>query len=148
MSEQEIFQRESRPFKLNGTDYVYKFLPAIHFTGVFRQGIEIYLSMQRVGVDTVVTDIKSISDNIKSLCEDRVYDILRDVLQYQNSTTMAINKLKYETPPLEIIAFLDLVLTDSELVRGMEDLVKTVGKLTEGMNGAALLQTPNSTPSS
>jgi hypothetical protein len=144
------FERERQPFKMLGKEYYFEFIPSIHFQEVMRQALEVLVDFDMLGGDVSIkpdADYSKLFSKVRVILEEKIYQILFDVLLYQNDERVEMESLKHKTSPLEIAEFLALVLSDDEIVRAMGVVASGLGKLVEKLTKTQSL-TPNSTPSS
>jgi hypothetical protein len=164
-TQNSAFERHRRPFKMLGKEFYFQFIPSIHFQEALRQVLEILMTMDFVGNDTVFknpngtphasttnTDAQTIPPlgeyapilgKLRTILEEKIYQILFDVLLYQNDERIEMETLKYKTSPLEIAEFLHLILSDDEIIRAVGVITSGLGKLIE-----KLTQIPSATPNS
>jgi len=151
------FKNERQEFELLGKTYQYDFIPAIHFQSVLTQALLIWIGIEVVGNEarikpddenksTATPNLQRVLDAIRQLLEVRIFEILKDVLYYQNGEKMDIETLRYRVRPKEIAAFSVIVVNDPELFEAMGEMNNGLGKTgTKILSG---FSTPSSTPSS
>ncbi len=149
------FERARKAFRLLGKEFYFQFIPSIHFQDLLRQIIELLLLVDR---DALTTNAESDSTGgalqlsvltqLRTLLEEKAYQILHDVLLYQNDERVDFESLKYRTSPLEIAEFVALLISDDEVLQALEVVTSGLGKLLAKINGVPLSATTNSTPSS
>jgi hypothetical protein len=154
MSESNVFQREKKPFQMLGREFSYEFLPSIHLQEVMVGITNLITSLDfELGDDENVTaSLKD--DNLlprameiaKDLLSSRVYQVISDVLQHQNSEIVNVSTLKTATSPLEIAKFLDLLISDPEVHEAIATLGKSLSGLMMKLTNRSA--TEKSTPSS
>jgi hypothetical protein len=139
---------ERKTFKMLGKEFVFEFIPGVHFTWVMSIALQLSIGIFRVGTEVQVKpeatgDVASL---IREALESRQYEILQDVLKWQNNHIESMEALKYKTRPTEIAAFLVLLLDDKEVKDAVEVLMQGMGESVT--NILTPLVMPNSTPSS
>lgn len=148
------FERTRRAFQLFGREYYFEFIPSIHFQDTLRQVLELLAALDFSGLENSAAETETrlplpVTDRVfpplRRLLEEKTYDILFDVLLYQNNERVELTKLKYQTSPLEIAAFLNLLLTDAETIEAVGVLADGLGKLIRALT-ASPWATANSTP--
>jgi hypothetical protein len=143
-----VFEKTDQPFQVMGQSFTYRFIPSIHFQSLMSQATEAALSLRLLGEDAFAQggELGKILDIVRNLLQGKVYEILRDVLQYQNQHRADLPTLQNTTSPLEIAQFINLLLTDEEVHQAIEVILQGVGKLVDKMNHLTLSPTANSTP--
>ena len=141
------FERPKRLFKMLGKEFELHFIPSIHFQEVLRHVLEVLTVIEpgaTLGEKMPLNEAWLTAS--RRLLEEKVYDILADVLQYQNNERIAIDILKHQTSPLEIASFIQLLLSDDEVVTALGLVADGLGKLTKTLLAAPFLN-PNQGPS-
>ncbi len=146
-----VFQRDKIPFRMLGKEYRYEFIPSIHFQEVLTGVGNLLMTLTfDDGEVTGVNDaalLPQVLHVTRNILNDRLYQIIADVLENQNGERVNTADLKLKTRPLEITEFLKLLIDDPEL----EEAITTLGKSLAGLMTrlqAAPSGTLNSTPSS
>jgi hypothetical protein len=146
------FNPPKRLFKMLNKEFEFRFIPSIHFQEILRHVLEVLTIVEpgaSLGEKPALNE--AWLNTSKRLLEEKVYDILADVLQYQNGEKIALDILKHQTSPLEIASFVQLLLIDEEVVAALGLVADGLGKLTQALLAAPFLApspTTSSTPSS
>lgn len=134
------FERNRREFRLLGREFYFQFIPSIHFQEAFRQVLEVLATMDYTSMNLEESERTSLYERLfrplRRLLEEQIYEILFDVLVYQNDERIDIDTLKRQTSPLEIAGFLHLILTDAEIIQALEVTVESLGKLLTTLTNA------------
>ncbi len=145
----QAFVREPKLFKLLGKEFKFLFIPSIHFQEILKNVVEVLLSLEQAGEEVSVKPDavqNGLIGKLQYLLEDKIYQILQDVLFHQNDERVDMQALKYKTSPTEIAEFLDMLIGDDEVIRALEVVTGGMGKLLAKINKTPL-PTPNSLPS-
>jgi hypothetical protein len=154
MSETNVFQRDKKPFRMMGREFSYEFLPSIHLQEVM-VGITNMITSLDFSLEDDTNVTASLKDEellprameiAKDLLSSRVYQVVSDVLQYQNSEIVSVSALKTGTSPLEIAQFMDLLISDPEVHEAIATLGKSLSGLMMKLTNRSA--TEKSTPSS
>lgn len=133
----DVFNRERQPFKIGGKEFYYEFIPSYHFQVVLSEVLAVFCEFDMVGTEIVPKkniNMPKLLEQVGGLLRHKVYEILFDVLMYQNDCTeYSIDRLKKQTRPMEIADFLAIVVADDEILRAMTKVANGLGKLITGM---------------
>jgi hypothetical protein len=146
-SAESAFERSRRVFRLLEREFYLQFIPSIHFQEALRQVLEMLTTSEFTGESGNPAGNGHLFRPLRRLLEEKIYEILFDVLLYQNGERVDIDTLKRKTSPLEIAEFLDLILTDAEIIRALEVVAGSLGKLLTALTDVPF-PIANSTPSS
>jgi hypothetical protein len=148
VSDSNVFQREKQPFRMLGQEFQYEFLPSIHFQEIL-SGVGQMLTMLSFEDETPTLKsdllLPQAMDVARGVLEGRLYQVIADVLQYQNGHKVSVTDLKTGTRPLEIAQFLELLINDPEIHEAFAALGKSLTGLMTRLTG--LSPTEKSTPS-
>jgi hypothetical protein len=131
------FERTRRLFKMLGKEFHFQFIPSIHFQEILRHVLELLTAVDgTTSAETLLSHpekAQRLLGPMRRILEEKVYDILFDILLHQNGERIALDVLKHQTSPLEIASFVHLLLTDEEVVRALGVVADGLGKLMEGL---------------
>lgn len=162
MTYTNAFGRERQPFYMLGREFYFQFIPSIHFQEIMRHVLEMLLSLNMIETTLPTMESENLHPNpadkgvsqympllakMRILLEEKVYQILFDILLYQNNERIELDILKHKTSPMEIAQFLTLLLGDDEIVKALEVVISGLGKIIDTLTHAPLA-TPNFTHSS
>lgn len=160
------FNPDKKTFKVMGQEFEFQFIPSIHFQFVLGLAVKIYMKINVIGGEAIL-ELSKIDDQkekkkaeaslvnemtddfqtvILEALEGRQYEILRDVLKYQNGAELSIETLKYQTRPSEIAKFMMMLVNDQETREAIGEVMNGLGKWMENPQIPSQMQ--NSTPSS
>lgn len=148
------FTRKKVPFQMMGQTFNYEFLPNIHLTETLSDVLELMINLVHVDFNDKTVEAREgaspsdIMEKINNILSGRVYTIIKDVLHYQNDTKIEMNDLLYKSSALEVVTFLNIVMSDDEIHQAMEALKDGLGKLKTRLGIVIPLPKQNSTLSS
>lgn len=150
----DVFNRKAQPFHMLGKEFKYEFIPSGHFQGILLDLLAAVLAMDKVVAEALkklsesedpekgAEEAKKITEEgekkfnadvaelARRLLETRLYEILTDVLQYQNDHEfISPETLMKKTSALEMARFSKLVMQDEEIFEAFQEYVSSLGKL-------------------
>ncbi len=138
-----VFQREKQVFQMLGKEFQYEFLPSIHFQEIL-SGVGQMLTMLSFEEETPTVKedalLPQALEVARGVLEGRVYQVIADVLQYQNNHKVSVAELKTGTRPLEIAQFLDLLINDPEIHEAFGSLGKSFTGLMMKLTGRSPME--------
>lgn len=119
----DVHNRKAKAFRAMGKEFKYEFIPSAHFQEILHALLTASMTM---GSITELTLFEIATSMIKG----KIYDILADVLEYQNEHEfISAERLAKITSPMEIAKFSSLIMEDEEIVEAFQEYISSLGKL-------------------
>jgi restriction endonuclease len=137
------FNTTPKSFSMMGRQFNFEFIPSIHFQTLLTHVLEA-MTVSELNLLSDIND--SALRAVSKVLKEQIYEIIRDVLRFQNQHSVDVATLQNTSRPLELANFLVLLMEDQEVKDALEVILKGLGKLTERMQTTPSATT-NSTPS-
>jgi sulfur transfer complex TusBCD TusB component (DsrH family) len=141
----DVFNREPRYFTAMGKEFKMEFIPSEHMTAVLVELLTIGVNLGSAGELKVSETgaaiekepfLKAVRDALQNILKNQVYELMSDVLVYQNDARgISANVLKKKVSLLEMTKFVGLVITDDEVLDAVEEFVSRAGELLQKIPG-------------
>lgn len=137
----DVFNREARYFKADGTEYRLEFIPSEHFNGVLIELLSLAVKLGFQGVMTLTDEgvdlnkdsfVKAARTAAENILKNQVYDLMADVINWQNPGVqkgITPHYLKKRLTVMELTKFIGLIMNDDEVLDAVEVFIEEAGKL-------------------